>query len=113
MTLYVNARVIPSARSAAVRGDAVLVRGERVAAVGEASRLHPDLDPGEEVIDLQGAVVLPGFVDAHVHTGLFARGLFSADLRDCRSLEAALERLAAHLRDRVESAKADGNVAAS
>lgn len=45
MTLYVNARVIPSARSAAVRGDAVLVRGERVAAVGEASRLHPDLDP--------------------------------------------------------------------
>lgn len=109
MTLYVNARVIPSARSAAVRGDAVLVRGERVAAVGEASRLHPDLDPGEEVIDLQGAVVLPGFVDAHVHTGLFARGLFSADLRDCRSLEAALERLAAHLRDRVESAKADGS----
>lgn len=109
MTLYVNARVIPSARRGEVRGDAVLVRGERVTAVGEAARIHPDLDTGEEVIDLQGAVVLPGFVDAHVHSGLYARGLFSADLRGCLSLEAALDRVAAHLRQRVEAAKADGS----
>ncbi|MGQ7787995.1 amidohydrolase [Nesterenkonia sp. K-15-9-6] len=108
MTLFVNARVIPSARIGEARGDAVLVRGERVAAVGQATRLHPDLAAGEEVIDLQGAVVLPGFVDAHVHTGLYARGLFSADLRDYTSLEAALQRVAAHLRDRVEAAKAEG-----
>ena len=108
MTLFVNARVISSARIGQVRGDAVLVRGERVAAVGQATRLHPDLAAGEEVIDLQGAVVLPGFVDAHVHTGLYARGLFSADLRDCTSLETALQRVATHLRDRVEAAKAEG-----
>lgn len=103
-----NARVIPSAASGQVRGDAVLVRGERVVAVGEAARLHPELPAAEEVIDLQGAVVLPGLVDAHVHTGLYARGLFSADLRGCGSLDDALDRVATHLRQRLETAKADG-----
>lgn len=108
VTLYVNARVIPSAQVGRVSANAILVRGERIVSVGQGARLRDELRDGEELVDLQNAVVLPGFVDAHVHTGLYARGLFSADLRGCGSLEDALGRVAEHLRSRVEAAKSDG-----
>ncbi|MFI6577578.1 amidohydrolase family protein [Nocardiopsis sp. NPDC050513] len=47
------------------RGD-VLVRGDRVAAVGTDLRTHPDA-AGATVIDTTGRVVAPGFVDTHRH----------------------------------------------
>lgn len=46
--------------------DAVLVvGGERIIAVGPASQV--DIPAGVELIDLRGATVLPGFINAHVH----------------------------------------------
>jgi len=44
----------------------VLIRGDRIAEVG-ASIVVP---PGARVIDLSGATVLPGMIDAHVHVAL-------------------------------------------
>lgn len=46
------------------RGD-VLVEGDRIAAVG--ADLSGELTPGTVVLDVTGHVVLPGFVDSHVH----------------------------------------------
>lgn len=42
---------------------AVLVRGERIAAVGAMI----DVPPGARVIDLEGATLLPGLIDLHTH----------------------------------------------
>src|SRR3954447_12374320 len=70
---------------------AMLTDGSLVAWVG-ADDEAPDAD---EVVDLDGAVVVPAFVDAHVHathTGLAIDGL---DLTDATSLADALERLPA------------------
>ena len=50
----------------------------KITAVGPMEQM-PDLQCGE-VIDLQGAHVCPGFIDAHCHLGLFGSGLgFEAD----------------------------------
>jgi predicted amidohydrolase YtcJ len=71
--------------------DWVLVDSGRIAATGRGEA--PD---GERFVDLEGATLLPGFCDAHVHlssTGLYALGL---DLRDERSKEAILDRLRSH-----------------
>jgi N-acetylglucosamine-6-phosphate deacetylase len=46
----------------AIEAGSILVAGERIAAVGEPG--HAD-----EVIDLQGGYLAPGFIDLHVHGG--------------------------------------------
>jgi guanine deaminase len=45
----------------------LVVRDGRVAAVGPASALLPALEPGVAVADHSGRLILPGFVDLHVH----------------------------------------------
>jgi guanine deaminase len=45
----------------------LVVREGRVAAAGPASALRPALAPGTPVADHSGRLILPGFVDAHVH----------------------------------------------
>lgn len=45
----------------------LVVRDGRVAALGDAEVLAPDLPPGTAVLDLRGRLILPGFVDAHAH----------------------------------------------
>jgi imidazolonepropionase-like amidohydrolase len=43
----------------------ILISGDRITAVGPAGSIN--VPAGAEVIDLSGATVLPGLVDAHVH----------------------------------------------
>ena len=60
------------------RPSVVIVSGDRIEAVGELDRL-PALD-GSEVIDLQGRMLLPGFIDAHHHLSIAALEPLWADL---------------------------------
>lgn len=47
--------------------EALLVRGDRIVAVGATDDLLAGLDPAAVAIDLRGRVVVPGFDDAHDH----------------------------------------------
>lgn len=51
----------------------VLVDGDRIVAVGHAHAVT--VPEGAEVIDARGAVVTPGFVDAHTHAGIHEEGV--------------------------------------
>lgn len=93
-TVLLGVRVLDP--DAPVGHCALEIDGGRVAFVGPAA----DVRPGATVLDLDGAVVTPAFVDAHVHataTGLLVSGL---DLTGCRSgaalLDAVARRAAAH-----------------
>ncbi len=88
-TLYRGGRVRTPDHPAAT---AVLVRGGALAFVGTDAEVPADAD---ETVDLDGALVAPAFVDAHVHatsTGLALTGL---DLGGARSLEECLRRVEA------------------
>lgn len=77
---------------------AMLVVGERVAWVGSDAAALAHADGVGKVVDLDGRLVTPAFVDAHVHltdTGLAAT---TVDLRRTRSLADCLDRVAAWVR---------------
>jgi predicted amidohydrolase YtcJ len=74
---------------------ALLTVGDAIAWIGSEDGADLHADEADEVIDLDGALVTPAFVDAHVHatsTGLALTGL---DLSGSGSREQALDRLAA------------------
>lgn len=91
-TVYRNG-VVHARPAAGAPPTALVVEDGRIAWIGADAEL-PD-GPADEVVDLAGALVAPGFVDAHAHvleTGLAAVGI---DLSTARSLEGALDLVAA------------------
>lgn len=77
---------------ACMRPEAVLVRGERIAAVGPLEALRRAA-PGAEPVDLEGRALLPGFIDAHSHLVQFANNLQYASLTGADSLDEIARRL--------------------
>jgi predicted amidohydrolase YtcJ len=82
----------------ATAAEAVLWEGDRIALVGSSAQVRAEARRrGIAVEDLDGRVVLPGFVDAHMHFLHAGVKKTRPDLGGCRSLEEALDRLAAWL----------------
>ena len=65
--LLKNARIYDGTGAAARHGD-VLVDNDRIAQVGA----ELPVDGADQVIDLQGLSLAPGFIDAHSHNDWFA-----------------------------------------
>jgi predicted amidohydrolase YtcJ len=72
--------------------DALAVRGGRIVALGAAAREL--IGPRTRVLDRAGALVVPGFQDAHAHPPQSGRNLTNVDLRDLASRAAYLDRIA-------------------
>jgi len=66
-----------------------------VAWVGDADAASTYVDTADRVVDLDGALVTPGFVDAHVHLAQTGFALQSLDLGAAASLAEALDLLSA------------------
>jgi hypothetical protein len=64
--VLVNGRIV-TMDSADTTVEAVAVAGERIIARGAQSDIEPLIGKRTRVIDLEGRVVLPGFIDTHVH----------------------------------------------
>ena len=62
--------LIDTQAGATRRDQLILIRGDKVESVGDASSIA--VPPGAKVIDLSQATVLPGLVDAHTH--IFLQG---------------------------------------
>jgi imidazolonepropionase-like amidohydrolase len=61
----VNGSLIDGTGAAPVRGAVVLIAGDRIVAAGPAARV--EVPAGVETVDVAGATILPGFINAHVH----------------------------------------------
>lgn len=79
------------------RAEAVLLRGERILAVGDTATLRGLAGPGAKHLHLQGRTVLPGFADAHVHFTMFGLTLQRVNLAGVATLEEGLARVQARL----------------
>jgi predicted amidohydrolase YtcJ len=91
VTLYRNGSVYTAADPFAT---AMLVDGDTVAWVGSEQAATSIADASMEVIDLQGALLAPGFVDSHVHLTETGIALESLQLGGVRSAAELLDAVA-------------------
>src|SRR5215212_5351020 len=61
----VGASLIDGRGGPVVANSVVVVRGERIVAVGKQGEVK--IPPGAEVVDGKGLALLPGLIDAHFH----------------------------------------------
>jgi predicted amidohydrolase YtcJ len=73
--------------------EAVAVHGNRIVAVGTNAEIARLKGPQTRVVDAKGALVLPGFNDAHVHFLSGGFQLSSVDLRDAATPAEFAERI--------------------
>jgi predicted amidohydrolase YtcJ len=78
--------------------DAVAVRGERIAAVGSSAEVRKMTGADTRVVDAAGGMVVPGFIDSHVHFVDGGFRLASVQLRDARTPAEFAARIAAFAR---------------
>ena len=60
---------------------AVAVKGKRIVFVGDEARVEPFVGPQTRVVDLAGKMLLPGFVEGHIHPLVGATLTRGADLQ--------------------------------
>ena len=85
VTAYVNGRVY-TMRTEGEMYSAFAVDQGKFLYCGDDSEARR-LAAGGEVVDLQGATVLPGMIDTHQHLFAYARDLLKLDLKGSASLE--------------------------
>jgi len=67
--VLVNGTLIDGTGSAPISDAVLVIQGERILAVG--SKEDVQIPRGAKVTDLEGATILPGFINAHVHFAMF------------------------------------------
>lgn len=77
--------------------EAVAVSGERVLAVGTNSEIDEVVGPGSETVDLAGALVAPGFTDAHVPTATSGLEQLKLTFDGCDNASDALAAIARYV----------------
>ncbi len=73
--------------------EAVALRGERIVVVGSTSEIRSRISPQTRLIDARGGMVVPGFIDSHVHFLSGGMNLASVQLRDARTPEDFIARI--------------------
>jgi len=79
--------------------EAVAVRGDKIFAVGTTADVRKLASGAANLVDLGGALVLPGFIDSHTHFLAGGFALKSIQLRAARSREEFVALIAAKARE--------------
>src|SRR5581483_1575107 len=74
--------------------DALTATGDRLTAVGSSAEVRKTIAPSTHVIDAKMMMVVPGFIDAHIHFLEGGKGLASVQLRDARTRHEFARRIA-------------------
>ena len=88
--------------------EALLVEGDRIASVG-GNEIIADCDRGDiERLDIAGGLVVPGFVDGHVHVTMTGSAMLKAQLQGAGSLEEIQRRVLEWVRDNADAPRVLG-----
>ena len=73
--------------------DAVAVTGERIAVVGSSAEVMKTASEATRIVDAKGQMLVPGFIDSHVHFMDGGFSLTSVQLRDAKTRDEFVNRI--------------------
>ncbi|KAI9167928.1 amidohydrolase family protein [Paramyrothecium foliicola] len=84
--------------------NAMVVKGSKIVHVGSHADevIRTAKQSGADTVDLAGRIVVPGFIDAHVHILFFGLSLLKLDLEPCQSLEEIRAAISRHAEEHPE-----------
>ena len=88
-TAFINGKIVtvdPQFRVA----NALVIEGDRIVAVGDAVDLADSIQAASRSVDLQGAMVLPGLIDSHVHATGASTYEFDHPIPEMETIESVL-----------------------
>jgi predicted amidohydrolase YtcJ len=98
-----NGRIV-TVDSARPEAQAIAVRGSTILAVGSNSEINRHVGDSTEVIDLQGRLVVPGFIESHGHYLGLGRAKMILDLTVAKRWDDIVEAVSIATRDtRIDS----------
>lgn len=91
-TFFFNGRILADTGAGiheeATFADSMLIEEGKITAIGSHSEIIPsDRISSMETRDLQQKIVLPGFIDGHMHLLLLGQSLRKLDLKHCKSVD--------------------------
>ncbi len=102
-TIFIHGNILTGAHLVAgdasptpARVTAIAVTNSTIVAIGSDDQLFRMRGPHTQVIDLNGAFVMPGFNDAHTHMAAAGQQKLTVDLNGTTSLTDMLERIRAY-----------------
>ncbi len=84
-TVILNARIY-TVNPQQPWAEALAISGEKILAVGTKNEIEKYRGASTRIIDAQGHLVLPGFVDCHIHFMDGSMGLTRVDLNDAKTV---------------------------
>lgn len=84
-TLYFNAKIVTLDPRESIAGAMAVVDG-KIAAVGASDEILKLAGANTRVVDLDGRMVLPGFIETHCHSIGAARASFSGDYQELSNI---------------------------
>ena len=91
--VFVNARVWTGEDNGQPWAEALAITDRYIGTVGTNEEIRGTIGPDTRVVDAGGRLVVPGFIDTHVHFLVGGRGLSSVQLRDAANPEEFVARI--------------------
>jgi predicted amidohydrolase YtcJ len=95
----INAKIWTGAEQGPREAEALVITGDRIAAVGSNDEIRKRITANTRVVDAGGRRVVPGMTDTHVHTIWAGRMLSQLDLRDVPDRQAFIHAIAKRSRE--------------
>ncbi len=91
--IFFNAQIF-TANDAQPTATAIALRGDRILFVGDDAGAKKLINPNTQLTDLQGAFIMPGFIEGHGHFAALGRSLLNVNLLDTKSWSEIVQRTA-------------------
>lgn len=78
--------------------EAMALNADTILAIGTKAEVMKLQGSSTELTDLKGKFVVPGFIDSHVHLLMGGNSLLSVELRDAKTKEDFISRIADHVK---------------